>query len=320
MERGTGGEAEDTMECRVCGADISEEARFCPSCGSGTDRDKVETEVIDAAMAEAEEVFNSELGSSEASTDGNGGEEDDDHDIEEEEEIVERRKSAGERMREFRDAVKQKADDVSEFGRKVGDTTARTVKKTKEIHADVTQKVGHAVDRSKEISADVTEKVGNAYDRGKEIHADVSQKVGVAYDKTVVFSGDVAVTAQKVGTGVKKVAKKTKETMDELGQVGVIITQRALDVVRASLRAVEIVDNYLEKKNSQYEVGNFITGVAIPPYLEIEFHKRKDDMTTEEKVIIRMLRESGDNGKTMEEVTEILKKGKVEEKKQEAGE
>ena len=281
------------MECRVCGADISEDARFCPSCGSKTESDESEMEVIEAAVAEAEEVFYAELGSDE-----NKSGEDDGHDIEGEEEVIERRKSALERMREFSDAVKQKADDVSEFGRKVGDTTARTVKKTKEIHADVSHKVGNAVDR------------------GKEIHADVSQKVGVAYDKTVEFSGDVAVTAQKVGTGVKKAAKKTKETMEELGQVGVIITQRALDVVRASLRAVEIVDNYLEKKNSQYEVGNFITGVAIPPYLEIEFHKRKDDMSIDEKIIIRMLRESDYNGKSLEEGTEILKKGKVEEKQE----
>jgi hypothetical protein len=278
------------MECRVCGADIAEEARFCPSCGSKTESDGSEMEVIEAAVAEAEEVFYAEL---ESDKNKSG---DDDHDIEDEEEVIEKRKSTLERMREFRDAVQQKADDVSEFGRKVGDTTARTVKK------------------SKEISADVTQKVGNAYDRGKEIHADVSHKVGNAYDKTVEFSGDVADTAHKVGTGVKKAAKKTRETMEELGQVGVIITQRALDVVRASLRAVEIVDNYLEKKNSQYEVGNFITGVALPPYLEIEFHKRKDDMTLEEKVIIRMLRESDYNGKSMEEMSELLKKGKVEEK------
>ncbi|MCX6646695.1 MAG: zinc ribbon domain-containing protein [bacterium] len=299
------------MECRVCGADISEDARFCPSCGSKTDSEESEMEVIEAAVAEAEEVFYAELES-----DKNISDDEDGHDIEGEEEVIERRKSARERMREFGDAVKQKADDVSEFGRKVGDTTARTVKKTKEIHADVTQKVGNAYDRGKEIHADVSQKVGNAYDRGKEIQADVTQKVGVAYDKTVEFSGDVAVTAQKVGTGVKKAAKKTKETMEELGQVGVIITQRALDVVRASLRAVEIVDNYLEKKNSQYEVGNFITGVALPPYLEIEFHKRKDDMTTEEKIIIRMLRESDHNGKSMEEMSELLKKEKGEEKQE----
>ena len=139
----------------------------------------------------------------------------------------------------------------------------------------------------------------------------MSQKVGAAVDKTKEISGDVAVQAQKVGHGVTKAVQKTKETVDELGQVGVIITQRALDVVRASLRAVEIVDNYLEEKKSPYEVGNFITGVGIPPYLEIEFTKRSEDLTNEERKIVRMLRESDYSGATMEQVRKILERGKL---------
>ena len=273
------------MECRICGADIPEDAKFCPSCGNRTDADQDEMEIIEEALLEAQEVFHAELESSEEFEHDTVGEE-----------TTGRRKSARDRIRDLRDAVKEKTDNAVEFGHKVGDTTQRAVQKTREVQADVSQRVGSAVDKTKEIHADVTNKVGATVDRTKEI------------------SGDVAETAKKVGKGVRKAVDKTRETIDELGQVGVIITQRALDVVRASLRAVEIVDNYLEKKRSPYEVGNFITGVGIPPYLEIEFTKRSDNITSEEKIIVRMLRESDYSGKTMEEVSEILSKEKVEKK------
>ena len=258
------------MECRVCGAEIPEDGRFCPSCGNRTDMEQDETEIIEAAVAEAEEIFDAELKSIEESS--GDSDQTDDADF-----STEKRKSARDRLRELKNAVQQKADSAIEMGRKVGDSTTRAIKKTREVSDDVTKKVGTAVDKTKE------------------------------------FSDGVAVQADKVRTGVKKAAVKTRETVDELGQVGAIITKRALDVVRASILAVEIVDNYLEKKDSIYEVGNFITGVGIPPYLEIEFTKRSDDISNEERKIIRMLRESDYSDSTMEEVSELLQKGRIDD-------
>jgi len=168
-----------------------------------------------------------------------------------------RRISALDHLKSVGSTVKKSADSTIAFGKKVGDGTSQAVKKTKEISNDVSRKVGATVDKGKEIGH------------------------------------DVGVVTKKIGDGTGEAVKKTQKGIQDLGQVGVIITQRALDVVRASLRAVEIVDAYLAKKNSNYEIGNFKTGVAIPPYLEIEFHKRKGDINDSEKSLVDALRAAG---------------------------
>ena len=280
------------MECRVCGAEIKPDARFCSKCGSPMRSPEEMDEVLEEAVEQAEEIFNEELQALESeeavgdsSEDSSEGSEDDQSVPESESEAASAdtppTKTAGERLADMRQKMKRGVDGAIKVSRAVGDGTSRAIKKTKEISADVTVKARQAKD-----AAD------KAVVRGREISADVSEKMGVAVEKTKEISGDVAVTARKVGKGVGRAVKKTKETMDELGQVGVIITQRALDVVRASLRAVEIVDEYLEDRHSNYEVGNFVTGVGIPPYLEIEFTKRSTDLTNEEYRLVNVLRES----------------------------
>lgn len=251
------------MECRICGAMLPDGAKFCSSCGGQVRTADENDAILDAAVAEGEKAFESELSAcaqEEPEMPPRMSDEVIDGELIESEDQASRegrQKSHFERLAEIHRTVRKHAGDAVEFGKKVGDGTVRAVKKTKEISADVSQKVGTAVDKTKQIS------------------------------------GEVAVTAKKVGKGVGHAVKKTKETMDELGQVGVIITQRALDVVRASLRAVEIVDEYLERRDSDYEVGKFLTGVGIPPYLEIEFSKRSSDLTSEERSMIGAIRAAG---------------------------
>jgi len=297
------------MECRVCGVEISDETVFCSFCGSKTAVDQDEMEIIEEAVDEAEKVFDAEMEEIEELVDESA----DDGDAPETTDSSEERKTAAQRFREIRNSVKEKTDNAIEFGRKVSDSTSRAVQKGKEVHADVTHKVGDATDKTIKFGRKVSDTTSRAVQKGKEVHADVTHKVGDAVDKTKEISEEVGVHARKVGTGVRKAVRKTKDTVDELGQVGVIITQRALDVVRASLRAIEIVDDFLDKKQSPYEVGNFITGVGIPPYLEIEFTKRSTDITNEERKIIQMFRDSDFSVKTLDDVQALLKKGRQED-------
>jgi hypothetical protein len=246
------------MECRICGNEIPENGRFCPSCGNPIVSREESDAVLEEALSQAEQAFQTELKSSEVVSDVTPAAECQDTMIGAESgESIAKPRSPLDRLSDMHRSVKKGAEGAVQFGRKVGDGTGRAIQRTKEISGDVSQKVGRAVDKTKEIS------------------------------------GDVAVTAKKVGDGVGRAVRKTKETVDELGQVGVIITQRALDVVRASLRAVEIVDAYLEERHSGYEVGNFITGVGIPPYLEIEFWKRSRDISVDERRIIETIRRAG---------------------------
>jgi len=260
------------MECRICGNQVMESARFCPSCGNPVLSQDESDAVLEEAMTQAEEVFQSELESSGTGAEGiSAGESPDGMVDTASDEATARPRSPFDRLSDMHRSVQKGAEGAIQFGRKVGDGTGKVIRKTREISGDVSHKVGKAVDKTKEIS------------------------------------GDVAVTAKKVGDGVGRAVKKTKETVDELGQVGVIITQRALDVVRASLRAVEIVDDYLEKSQSGYEVGNFITGVGIPPYLEIEFWKRSRDISGDERRIIETIRRAGFSRVDVEKALEELK-------------
>ena len=214
------------MECRVCGADLDESAKFCINCGNPVDSvEEIEQteDILEEAAAKAQEVFNGELEESgliDPDVDNSTG----------------KRKSTRERLKEMGSAVRKGTDSAIELGKKV------------------------------------------------------SVRTGKAVETSKVIGKDVGKTAKKVGKGVHQAVKRTRKSMDELGQVGVIITQRALDVVRASLRAVEIVDEYLAKTDATYEVGNFITGIGVPPYLEIEFHKRSTEVTVEEKGILDAMR------------------------------
>jgi hypothetical protein len=326
------------MFCRNCGTELKTGVRFCSSCGSPTLSEEETASVLDNALVEAQEAFDAELEAIEAEqeSDSEESETEETEETEEVEEAVEpdaeeynetqeetetepgteyevTKKSAAERFAEMRSAIQKGAENTVKFGKKVGDGTSAAIKKTKEISADVSQKVQYGAEKAVEVSKKVSDGTTKAIQKGKEIHADVSQKVGVAVVKTKEISEDVAVTAKKVGVGVRKAAKKTRETMEELGQVGVIITQRSLDVVRASLRAVEIVDDYLHKSNSNYEVGIFHTGVAVPPYLDIEFAKRSDDLTDEELHLIKTIRGAGISVSEMEDVLKSLIKIKLDD-------
>jgi len=228
------------MQCNICSAEVHPNARFCSSCGSPIEPCAEDAQIIETAFAEAQAVFESEVG-----------------DIPDQGDASVQRKSARDRLKEMGSAVRKGTDGAIKFGKRVGDGTSRAIDTTKKVSSDVSKRVGSAIEATKD------------------------------------FGGEVAVTAKKVGEGTGKAVKRTKETIQDLGQVGVIITQRALDVVRASLRAVEIVDQYLVDQDSNYEVGNFITGVGVPPYLELEFTKRSDDITSEEKRLIQAIRTAG---------------------------
>lgn len=264
------------MECRVCGNDLNDGVKFCPNCGSAAMTSTEAEDVLDEALEKAQEAFETELEVS-GSDDGMDNQPD-------------APKSAREKFEKMRERMRTGMDNTVNFTRKVTDTTSDAVRKTREVSADVAGKVKKGTEDAKEFGRKVGDTSVKAYRKGQEIHADVSDKVGKAVDKTVEISSEAAEIAKKTGRAAKKAVVRTKETMEELGQVGVIITQRALDVVRASLVAVEIVDDYLTRRKSGYEVGNFITGVGIPPYLEIEFHKRSGDLTSEERRLIEEIR------------------------------
>ncbi|HEX9745816.1 MAG TPA: zinc-ribbon domain-containing protein [bacterium] len=252
------------MKCIQCENELVDGAKFCSVCGTPVMADEEFDEVIGNAYAKAQEKFDDELEShgidieSERSEEGQS----------------DKRKSAREKLKQMQEAVRKGAETTIVIGKNIGEGTSKAIQKTVEVSEQVTDKTAKAAKRTKEVSADIKE------------------KVSTAVDKTVDVSTDVVEIATKAGEQARGAIKKTKETMDDLGQVGVIITQRSLDVVRASITAVEMVVEFLNDKNSNYEVGNFITGVGIPPYLEIEFHKKKGGITMEERKLIDEIRES----------------------------
>lgn len=248
------------MRCRTCDSEIQSDARFCSHCGCRILSEEEMEMGLQDALEEAQSVFEAEL------------------------ENVEKCLPAGTGQ-----------DEPPQTGSQP-DNTEGSAAATRSRLERLTQ-MGHAVRRGAQGAVRFTKKVGDGtvhvVKKSREISADISEKVGTTVEKTKEFGEDVAVTAKKVGHGVGKAVRKTRETMEELGQVGVVITQRALDVVRASLKAVEIVDQYLEQRHSNFEIGNFVTGVALPPYLEIEFTKRSSNLSDEEKALIEFLRKSG---------------------------
>jgi len=263
----------------MCGTEITDDARFCAQCGTLLVDDSDDEDILDIAIAEAEAEFEEELEES-GILDEDETECDEDGEMDEGEEAggdedeAESRKSAMQRIREVSGAIKDGTGKVVKFGKKVGDGTAQAIRTTKDVSRDVGEKVGHAVKVSKHVS------------------------------------GEVAKGAKVVGKKVKVGVEYTGRKVHELGQVRKIITDRSLDVVRASLKAVERVDKYLEQTDSNYEVGNFITGVSIPPYLEIEFHKRAENITEKEREVINAFRCSDFSDDVMDYVFELLEKGK----------
>ena len=253
------------MECKVCGKYTTEGSKFCTHCGSRILTVEEAEEILETALNEGEEAFREELREA-------GVDIDNDSEIPA---VREKRASAVDRLKSVGSSVKKGVERSAEMGRQVSGSTSEAIRKTKEVSADAKQKYDDAVVKGKEVSADVKQNVDKALVKGRKIGKDVSA------------------IAKQVGDGTEAAVNKTRKSMEELGQVGVIITQRALDVVRASMVAVEIVDEYLVENDSNFEIGIFITGVAIPPYLEIEFHKRTKGLTEREKDLVEALRAAG---------------------------
>ncbi len=193
-----------------------------------------------------------------------------------------------------------------------GTDTDTSKKSARERIQDIKKAVVKGKDSAVEITRNVRDTTSRAAKRAKEVSDSVKITVDTTVDKTRKIGEDASVVARKVGDGARHVAKRTKKTVDDLGQVGVIITQRATDVVRASLKAVENVDDYLRRSKSKYEVGNFLTGVGLPPYLEIHFAKRSGKLTIEEMELIKVIRESGIE---LDEVEKMVKSFKTPKKK-----
>jgi hypothetical protein len=262
------------MECQACGGRIPDNANFCSRCGAENLSEQNVDEVLDEAIAEAEAVFQAELEST--------GYEDTENidlaaeDVDPTDETAARKKSARERFDDMRETVKKGTDRAKKIKKQVTESTSRAVKRTKEISGDVAERTSRAVDKTKKIS------------------------------------GDVADVGVKVGKGVGKAVKTTKKSVEGLGRMGAIITERALDTVRASLRAIEIVGQYLDKSDSNYEVGNFKTGVGIPPYMEIEFTKKAREILSEESRVMEAFRKSG---MSADEVIKLMDGKKTVKKK-----
>ena len=194
-----------------------------------------------------------------------------------------------------------KIQDKARFCQSCGSSQTSTEGKGKPT-AERFKEVGEAVQKSTDTVVKISRKVGDgasrAMEKTKVVSADVSEKVGIAVDKTKELGGVAAVKARKVREGVGKAVKQARAKAIEDGRIGAVNAERALDVADASLKAVEAVENWLRENDSSYEVGSYTAGVAVHPYLEIQFRKRIDDAAPSKKPAKKATKRAGTARKT----------------------